>query len=174
MQDVNLRQVFDAFCEIYAPARELMAGGTLLGELKGAPLRCSLDGARYSRAGHAGHRRGRRQHLRLHRRRHRQGDGDRHAGRRGAARQGREQRLADAAVRADYEAALRALKPRFELYEQGQPRQRPPLAGRPGDLARRASSPRILRRMSGVLEETANPGNLVSARGIAKLFLPIR
>ena len=35
-------------------------------------------------------------------------------------------------------------------------------------------SERILRRMSGVLEETANPGNLVSARGIAKLFLPIR
>ena len=51
MQDVNLRQVFEAFCEIYAPARELMAGGTPLGELKGAPLRCSLDGALYSRPG---------------------------------------------------------------------------------------------------------------------------
>ena len=51
MQDVNLRQVFDAFCELYAPARELMATGTPLGELKGAPLRCSLDGALYSRAG---------------------------------------------------------------------------------------------------------------------------
>ena len=32
MQDVNLREVFAAFCEVYAPARELMAGGTLLGE----------------------------------------------------------------------------------------------------------------------------------------------
>ena len=39
---------------------------------------------------------------------------------------------------------------------------------------RARNSPRILRRMSGVLEETANPGNLVSARGLAKLFLPIR
>ena len=29
-------------------------------------------------------------------------------------------------------------------------------------------------RMAGVLEETGNPGNLVSAKGIAKLFLPIR
>ena len=51
MQDVNLRQVFEAFCELYAPARELMATGTPLGELKGAPLRCSRDGALYSRAG---------------------------------------------------------------------------------------------------------------------------
>ena len=105
MQDVNLRQVFDAFCELYAPARELMAGGTPLGELKGAPLRCSLDGALYSRARPAGHRRGHRQHLRLHRRRHRQGHGDRHARGRSAIAKGREQQLADAAVRADYEAA---------------------------------------------------------------------
>jgi flavin-dependent dehydrogenase len=51
MQDVNLRQMFDAFCEVYAPAGELMRGGTLQGELKGAPLRCSLGGARWSRPG---------------------------------------------------------------------------------------------------------------------------
>jgi hypothetical protein len=38
---------------------------------------------------------------------------------------------------------------------------------------RTRKSPRILRQMSGVLEETAIPGTLVSARGIAKLFLPI-
>ena len=31
-------------------------------------------------------------------------------------------------------------------------------------------SPRILERMSGVLEETSNPGNLVSVRGVARLF----
>ena len=35
-------------------------------------------------------------------------------------------------------------------------------------------SPRILKRMEGVLEETGNPGNLVSLRGITRLFLPIR
>ena len=28
-----------------------MAGGSCMGELKGAPLRCSLDGARFSRPG---------------------------------------------------------------------------------------------------------------------------
>ena len=51
MKDVNLRRVFDAFCEHYAPARELMRTGTLEGDLKGAPLRCSLAGARFSRPG---------------------------------------------------------------------------------------------------------------------------
>ena len=86
---------------------------------------------------------------------------------------GREQRLADAAVRADYEAALRALQPRFELYRKASRVNAHPWLA---DLViwRARNSPRILRRMSGVLEETANPGNLVSARGIAKLFLPIR
>lgn len=83
MQDVNLRQMFDAFCEVHAPARELMAGGSLVGEVKGAPLRCSLGGARWSRPGlftakpaapaftGGGHR---------------QGAGDRAARRRGAGR----------------------------------------------------------------------------------------
>ena len=36
-------------------------------------------------------------------------------------------------------------------------------------IARARKSPRILRRMSAVLEETANPGNLVSLRGILRL-----
>ncbi len=48
---VNLKQFFEAFCEVYAPARELMATGQLQGELKGAPLRCSLIGGPRSRPG---------------------------------------------------------------------------------------------------------------------------
>ncbi len=51
MQDVNLRAMFDAFCELHAPAGDLMAGGQLLGAIKGAPMRCSLHGARWSRPG---------------------------------------------------------------------------------------------------------------------------
>ena len=35
---------------------------------------------------------------------------------------------------------------------------------------RARKSPRILRRMSGVLEETQNPGRLLSWRGIGKLL----
>jgi hypothetical protein len=34
--------------------------------------------------------------------------------------------------------------------------------------------PRLLQRMAGVLEETSNPGNLVSVRGILKVLLPNR
>ena len=31
-------------------------------------------------------------------------------------------------------------------------------------------SPRLLRRMSGVLEETSNPGHLVTLKGFVRLF----
>jgi geranylgeranyl reductase family protein len=172
MQDVNLRQVFEAFCEVYAPARELMATGTPLGDLKGAPLRCSLDGALYSRAGllATGEAIGSTYDF--------SGEGIGKAMQTGmlaaaAVVKGHEQRLPDAAVRDEYEAALRALQPRFELYRKASRVNAHPWLA---DLViwRARNSPRILRRMSGVLEETANPGNLVSARGIAKLFLPIR
>ena len=40
-------------------------------------------------------------------------------------------------------------------------------------IARANKSPRILRRMSAVLEEQGNPGNLFSVRGILRLFVPI-
>ena len=170
MQDVNLRQVFEAFCEIYEPARELMATGTPLGELKGAPLRCSLDGALYSRAGMlaTGEAIGSTYDF--------SGEGIGKAMQTGmlaaaSVIKGREQTLADAAVRADYEEGLRALQPRFELYRKASRVNAHPWLA---DLViwRARKSQRILRRMSGVLEETANPGNLVSVRGIAKLFLP--
>jgi flavin-dependent dehydrogenase len=172
MQDVNLRELFRAFCEIYAPATELMASGTLVGELKGAPLRCSLDGALYSRAGMlaTGEAIGSTYDF--------SGEGIGKAMETGmlAARailEGRGQPDADAAVRGAYDAALRALQPRFELYRKASRVNAHPWLA---DLViwRARNSPRVLRRMSGVLEETANPGNLVSVRGIAKLFLPIR
>ena len=40
-------------------------------------------------------------------------------------------------------------------------------------ISRASKSPRILNRMSAVLEEKSNPGNLVSLRGIIRLFIPI-
>jgi hypothetical protein len=52
MQDVNLRRFFDAFCEVYAPAGRADARRPVpQGAFKGAPLRCSLRGARFSRPG---------------------------------------------------------------------------------------------------------------------------
>jgi flavin-dependent dehydrogenase len=172
MQDVNLREVFSAFCEVYEPARELMAGGTPLGELKGAPLRCSLDGAMYSRPGllATGEAIGSTYDF--------SGEGIGKAMQTGmlAAQSivhGRERSQDDAAVRAGYEAGLQALQPRFELYRKASRVNAHPWLA---DLViwRARNSPRILRRMSGVLEETANPGNLISVRGLAKLFLPIK
>jgi flavin-dependent dehydrogenase len=86
---------------------------------------------------------------------------------------GREQGLDDAAVRADYEAGIRALQPRFELYRKASRVNAHPWLA---DLViwRAQKSARVLRRMSGVLEETGNPGNRVSVRGIVKLLVPIR
>jgi menaquinone-9 beta-reductase len=179
MQEVNLREMFAAFCDLYAPARELLRGGTLQGDLKGAPLRCSLAGASLSRPGLmvTGEAAGSTYAF--------TGEGIGKAMETGmlAARALIDAQTAEGAERdaaadldaahAPYAEAIAALKPRFDLYERAnRVNDHPWLA----DLLiwRANRSERILRRMEGVLEETGNPGNLVSARGIAKLFLPIR
>jgi len=169
---VNLRELFDAFCAAYPPARALMDGGVLQGELKGAPLRCSLEGSAYTRAGLLATGEAIASTYAF------TGEGIGKAMETGilaaeALLQGRDERLDDAQVRERYEATLLALKPRFDLYERANRiNEHPWLA----DLLiwRAKRSARILRRMSGVLEETNNPGNLVSVKGIARLFLPIR
>ena len=176
MKDVNLRQLFDAFCEHYAPARELMRTGALEGDLKGAPLRCSLAGARHARAGLlvTGEAAGSTYAF--------TGEGIGKAletgvlaaealiGNAGFAHAGVPAGTFDG-VRTRYEASLVALKPRFDLYERAnQINAHPWLA----DLLiwRANKSARLLRRMGGVLEETSNPGNLVSVRGFFKVFFP--
>ncbi len=164
MQDVNLRQMFDAFCDLHAPARELMQGGTIVGELKGAPLRCSLLGAKWSRPGLlvTGEAAGSTYAF--------TGEGIGKAMETGMlAAQAVLHGGDEPGVRAQYEASLLALKPKFDLYEKASHvNHRPWLA----DLVvwRARKSPRILRRMSGVLEETQNPGRLFSWRGITKLM----
>ncbi len=173
MADVNLRDMFDAFCKVYPPARELMAGGELLGALKGAPLRCSLEGARLSRPGLlvTGEAAGSTYAF--------TGEGIGKAMETGllAAEAiiaaGQDTPSKDAATCVGYEQAVLALKPRFDLYER---------ANRLNELPwlidlllwRARHSQRILQRMSLVLEERGNPGNLVSLRGVMKLFVPLR
>jgi len=165
MQDVNLRQMFDAFCEVHAPAAELMQGGTVVGEIKGAPLRCSLLGAKWSRPGLlvTGEAAGSTYAF--------TGEGIGKAMETGmlaaeALRQGLDD---DAGVRANYEALMRGLKPKFDLYEMASHVNHHPWLA---DLVvwRARKSPRILRRMTGVLEETQNPGRLFSVRGVTKLL----
>ncbi len=175
-KDVNLRAIFDAFVEHYPTAKRLMAEGQLVGELKGAPLRCTLKGARWSRPGLivAGEAAGSTYSF--------TGEGIGKAMETGilaaeailAHRPGAPgaEGLAaiDAQVRERYEAGLRALQPKYDLYERGNRVNRFPWLA---DLLiwRAKKSPRLLRRMSGVLNETSNPGNLVSLKGITRLFL---
>jgi flavin-dependent dehydrogenase len=180
VENVNLRELFAAFTRVYAPAGELMAGGTLVSEIKGAPLRCSLDGARFSRPGLlvTGEAAGSTYAF--------TGEGIGKAmetgllaaeALTGALAQGAaapaDQPADDTALRAGYEAALLALKPRFDLYQR---------ASRVNDhpwltdllIWRAQRSERILRGMSRVLDETGNPGSLVSLRGLSRLLLPGR
>jgi menaquinone-9 beta-reductase len=168
MREVNLRQVMDDFTRVHAPARELMSGGTSLGPMKGAPLRCTLTGARWSRPGlivtgeaagstysFSGEGIGKAMETGIHAAESLLAAGLEDAG--------------DAPARADYERRLQALKPRFELYQKANSVNRYPWLA---DLViwRARKSPRVLRRMSGVLNETSNPGNLLSAKGMLRLF----
>ena len=178
MQDTNLRGMFDAFCAVHPPAAALMKTGTLLGEIKGAPLRCTLRGAQWSRAGMlaTGEAIGSTYAF--------SGEGIGKAMETGilaaeallahAAPAGRAGSAAgaasDTAVQQAYAAGLRQLQPRFDLYESAsRVNMHPWLA----DLVvwRGRKSPRILKRLSGVLDETQNPGRLFSWRGIGKLLL---
>ncbi len=166
MQDVNLRGMFDAFCELYPPARELMTSGTLQGAVKGAPLRCSLRGARWSRPGLlvTGEAAGSTYAF--------SGEGIGKAMETGM--QAAEALLHpgaddDATTRQRYETTLAQLKPRFDLYETASRVNHHPWLA---DLVvwRAQRSARIRNRLSSMLEEKQNPGRLFTARGMAKLF----
>lgn len=169
--EVNLRHVMDEFIRVHPPAAALMKGGTPLGPMKGAPLRCSLDGARFTRPGLLviGEAAGSTYSF--------TGEGIGKALETGllaadalrAERGNADAARVDAAVRSAYEAALLALRPRFALYEKANLVNRFPWLT---ELVmwRAKSSPRLIRRMSGILDETANPGNLFSVRGVMRLF----
>lgn len=167
----NLRELFDAFVRLHPAARELMAAGVTLGPLKGAPLRCSLEGARWSRPGLlvAGEAAGSTYLL--------TGEGIGKALEAGmlaaqAITEGRcDARAPDTAVQAHYEAGLRALKPRFAAYAQANRiNEHPWLA----DLLiwRAGRSRRVVRHLSEVLEETRSPSQLGTARGLLRLLVP--
>ena len=173
LPNANLRAVFAAFKSLYKPARELVDGGRWLGDpehaLKGAPLRCSLEGARLEAPGvlvtgeaagstyaFTGEGIGKAMETGIHAAEAilgRAGDDT------GAA--------ADAAVRADYAARVLALKPRFDVYEQAnRANEHPWLVDLLVWSARR--SPRRLERMAGVLEETHIPTDAVTFRGVVR------
>ena len=167
-KELNLRKIFDAFVEQYPPAAQLMREGELLGELKGAPLRCTLSGAKWSRPGLlvTGEAAGSTYSF--------TGEGIGKAMETGilaaeALLAGRAKGSSDDQIRAAYERSLTALKPKFDLYERAnQVNAHPWLI----DLLiwRANKSERLVKRMSGVLNETSNPGNLLSLHGFKRLF----
>ena len=168
MSDVNLRTMFDEFTRVHAPARELLADGTWVGELKGAPLRCSLSGARLSRPGLlvTGEAAGSTYAF--------TGEGIGKALETGliAAQvliDGRHGRSTDTAVRSTYEARVRALKPRYEMYDKaGIVNAHPWLVELVVWSARR--SPSRLRRMTGLLEETHLPSSLLTVKSWMRML----
>jgi geranylgeranyl reductase family protein len=169
VRDLNLREVFDEFVKLHAPARELMNGGTFVSPLKGAPLRTSLKGARVSAPGIlvTGEAAGSTYSF--------TGEGIGKAMETGllaadALRAAREQGLSEEALGALYAQGLRALKPKFDLYEKGNRVNHHPWLG--DLLIRRArKSQRLRNRMAAVLEERATPAQLITLRGLVKLFI---
>lgn len=164
----NLRKLFEALVTHYPPAAELMREGELIGELKGAPLRFGLAGAQWTRPGllATGEAIGSTYSF--------TGEGIGKALETGmmaadAVLAGRAHGWDEAQVRQTYEQQLRRLKPKFDTYERANRVNTQPWLA---DLLiwRAQRSPRLLQRMSGVLNETSNPGNLVSLKGIARLF----
>lgn len=182
----NLRQMLATYAEVNATARTLLQEGEPLGPAKGAPLRCSLRGARAANAGLlvVGEAAGSTYAL--------SGEGIGKAmvtgiaaaqtllrtpgaltgaltgaGPAGATDAGTDP-VADQAACADYAAQLRALQPRFDVYESAAAVNRWPWLAEVV-LWRAARSPRILARMSGVLTETQAP-RLLSLRGLVKLL----
>lgn len=168
MRDLNLREVFAQFVRVHPNARDLMATGQLQGELKGAPLRSSLEGATHAAPGVlvTGEAAGSTYSF--------TGEGIGKAMETGimaaeALLAGRAEALDDAGVAAHYTQALAGLKPKFAMYDKGNRVNHLPWLTE--ILIRRAArSERLRARMGRLLEERATPAQLITLRGLFKLF----
>ncbi|MES2532860.1 MAG: geranylgeranyl reductase family protein [Pseudomonadota bacterium] len=164
--NTNLHRLMEEFIRIHAPARELLAGGTPLGPWKGAPLRCTLEGAKHVRPGLlvAGEAAGSTYLV--------SGEGIGKAMETGilAAEALHTMGSDDNVIQARYEAGLRALQARFDMYRRASTIDRHPWLI---DLLiwRAKKNPGLLKRLSGVLNETSSPGNLLSLHGLRRLLL---
>ncbi len=165
---MNLRALFDAFLQVDPVAAQLMREGRVLRELKGAPLRCDLGGAQWSRPGLmvVGEAAGGTYSF--------TGEGIGKAMETGLA--AADSLLAhgltpaaDATVRAHYEATLSSLLPRYRSYRQAGGFNRHPWLA---DLViRRAqNSPRIQAKLADVLNERRLPGGLFTWRALRNLI----
>jgi geranylgeranyl reductase family protein len=156
----NLRHLFADFLQIDPLAARLMREGEALGELKGAPLRCDLDGARWLAPGVlvTGEAAGATYAF--------TGEGIGKALETGIA--AAESLIAhaghDDALLADYRVRLDSLRPRFEMYRKAASFNRYPVLVSMV-VWRAQHSARVLARLSDILNERRMPGNLLTWRG---------
>lgn len=160
----NLSDLFKQFISTNAMASRLVNTGTSLGEIKGAPLRCSLQGAKPAAPGLlvTGEAMGSTYAL--------TGEGIGKAMETGMlSAQALLSHEDDRAICAAYEQSLRDIQYKFDIYQRANKINRVPwlidLA-----IARGNKSPSLVRRMSLVLEEKANPAKLFTLRGAWKFL----
>lgn len=161
---LNLAELFKQFTDSNPMAKRLMQTGSLMGEIKGAPLRCSLEGAKPSAPGIlvTGEAMGSTYAL--------TGEGIGKAMETGMlSAQALLEHTNDTDICRAYEQMLKDLQPKFGIYQQANKINRAPwlidLA-----IARGNKSPRLVKRMSLVLEEKANPAKLFTLRGAWKFL----
>ena len=172
-RQMNLREMFHKLGSLSDTARRLFKDGEQLGPLKGAPLRCTLDGALLSRPGLlvTGEAAGSTYAL--------TGEGigkaletgilAAQAIALGTATGAQGPALNEAQVRAHYEAQLDALRPRFDLYERAQSASANPWLTELL-LWRAQKSPRLRRGLSGILNETTDPSRRFTIKDMLRLI----
>jgi len=160
----NLADLFECFTQVNPMAKRLVETGRMIGDIKGAPLRCSLDGAKPAAPGMliTGEAMGSTYAL--------TGEGIGKAMETGIlSAQALLTHGQDAVIMQTYTDMLKDLKPKFTIYEQANKINRAPwlidLA-----IARGNRSPRLVARMSRVLQEKANPAKLFTWRGAWKFL----
>jgi geranylgeranyl reductase family protein len=170
----NLRTMLAAFQRVDPVAARLLAEGEPVGKPAGAPLRCNLDGAQWSRPGVllAGDAAGATYAF--------SGEGIGKSLETGIACaevlmqhvtwQGAGGASEDSVVQAGHAARLAALLPQFRMYRKAASfNQHPWLLNLV--IWRAQSSPRIIRALSDILAERRQPDSLLSWRGLRGLFL---
>jgi geranylgeranyl reductase family protein len=164
-QGRNLRALFDDFLAVDPVAARLMREGHRLSELKGAPLRCDLEGARWHAPGVlvTGEAAGATYAF--------TGEGIGKALETGiAAAESLLEQADDDAVVAAYRTRLEALWPRFRMHRKAASFNRfPALVSLV--VWRAAYSRRMVARLSDILNERRMPGNLLSWRGFKSMML---
>ena len=176
----NLRHMFEEFLQVDPLAARLMREGEVRSELKGAPMRCDLAGAQWSRPGLlvTGEAAGATYSF--------TGEGIGkametgmaaaeallvHAGLASAGGSAVNPAAADAATALGYQVRLEALLPRFTTYRQAASFNRwPSLVNL--IIWRAGRSPQIAAKLADVLNERRLPGSLLTWRGLRNLLTP--